>query len=203
MTNYDKWAKFAADVASDSDKEEEKELEKYTKKRARFIHVPPGAFSNKEQICKLLEEDMDFEAPSSAAAGIMDEGIVEPGVARAIDKYKWSSVGSQFLPGYGPSAPGTDMWRIFFDDNFLTTQKEPNKAARALIGHKSLGSFVVSCVDRNTKEDRAISLKEVADLIIRRQQGGDAERIGREHGDQRAQMDSLSSLGVETVELDG
>eukprot|EP00931_Biecheleriopsis_adriatica_P054244 TRINITY_DN31904_c0_g1_i2.p1 TRINITY_DN31904_c0_g1~~TRINITY_DN31904_c0_g1_i2.p1 ORF type:complete len:134 (-),score=32.64 TRINITY_DN31904_c0_g1_i2:112-513(-) len=133
----------------------------------------------------------------------MSDGQTEPGVERAIKKYKWSSVASQFLPGYGPGSPGDDMWRIFYDDTFLTTQSEPNKAARALLGYKSLGSFVVSCVDRSTGKDRPISRKEVADLIMKRQQGADAERIGREHAVQKDRMDTFSKFGGETVELNG
>ena len=29
---------------------------------ACFIHVPPGDFTRKEQLCEMLEEDPDFEA---------------------------------------------------------------------------------------------------------------------------------------------
>ncbi|CAK9006932.1 NADP-dependent glyceraldehyde-3-phosphate dehydrogenase [Durusdinium trenchii] len=204
MTNYSKWDKFAADLASDTEEEEERELEKYTSKTACFIHVPPGDFTKKEQLCKLLEEDPDFEAPSSTAAGIVTEDAEpEPGVSRALKKYKWQSVTSSFIPGYAPGGGSDDLWRLFFDDNFLTTQTEPNRAARALLGYKSLGSFVVSCVSRTTGVERPISRKEVADLIMRRQHGGDAERISREHEDQKARMDAFSKLGGQTVELSG
>eukprot|EP00933_Yihiella_yeosuensis_P067045 TRINITY_DN71650_c0_g1_i1.p1 TRINITY_DN71650_c0_g1~~TRINITY_DN71650_c0_g1_i1.p1 ORF type:complete len:203 (+),score=49.46 TRINITY_DN71650_c0_g1_i1:59-667(+) len=201
MTNYAKWDKFAADLASDSEEEEERELSEYTKKRARFIHVPPGDFLKKEDLCKLLEEDLDFEAPSSAAAGIMDGGVTEPQVDRALKKYKWASVASQFLPGYGPNSKGDDCWRIFYDDTFLTTQTEPNRAARALLGYQSLGSFVVSCLDKRAGEDRLISRKEVADLVMNRQRGSDGERIHYEHESQKARSEEFSKLGAETIEL--
>lgn len=169
-----------------------------------FVHIPPGDFSRKEQLCKLLQEDADFEAPSSSAAGVeMDDEVRETGVESALEKYKWKSVGSQFVPGYGPTSAGDDMWRAFFDDNFLSTQSEPNRAARALLGHKSLGSFVVSCVDRKTGEARPISRKEVADLILRRQQGGDGERIQKEHETQKANMEAFSKLGGQSVNLEG
>jgi len=95
------------------------------------------------------------------------------------------------------------LWRLYFDDNFLTTQKEPNRAARALLGYKSMGSFVVSCLNRSTGVERPISRKEVADLIMKRQHGGDAERISREHENQRAQMEAFSKLGGQTVDLEG
>ncbi|CAJ1426273.1 unnamed protein product, partial [Effrenium voratum] len=204
MTNYSKWDKFAADLASDTEEEEEQELKDFTSKSGCFIHVPCGDFSRKEQLCKMLQEDPDFEAPSSSAAGILaDDAEPEPGVERALKKYKWASVTSSFIPGYGPSNGGDDMWRLFFDDNFLTTQSEPNRAARALLGYRALGSFVVSCVNRKTGQDRPISRKEVADLIMRRLQGGDAERITRENEDQRARMETFSQLGGETIELKG
>eukprot|EP00435_Cladocopium_sp_Y103_P012173 s3038_g3.t1 len=135
MTNYSKWDKFAADLASDTEEEEERQLEDYTSKTACFIHVPPGDFTRKEQLCQMLEEDPDFEAPSSTAAGIVSDGEQpEPGVLRALEKYKWSSVTSSFIPGYNPGGGSDDLWRLFFDDNFLTSQKEPNRAARALLG---------------------------------------------------------------------
>mmetsp|Transcript_89830 Transcript_89830/g.262573 ORF Transcript_89830/g.262573 Transcript_89830/m.262573 type:complete len:207 (-) Transcript_89830:41-661(-) len=202
MTNYSKWDKFAADLASDTESEEERDLSEYTRKTTRYIHVPPREFSRKDALCKLLEEDEEFEAPGSAAAGIVTEGVeTEPGVARALKKYGWTSIGSQFLPGYGTSSQGDDLWRIFFDDTFLTSQTKPNPGARALLGHNSLGSFVVACLDRKTGQDRPISCKEVADLIARRQQGGDAERINLENEQQRKRMDVFSQLGAETVDL--
>ena len=37
---------------------------------------------------------------------------------------------------------------------------------------------------------------QVADLVMKRQQGGDAERISREHEDQRARMEAFSKLGA-------
>ncbi|CAE8609081.1 unnamed protein product [Polarella glacialis] len=201
MTNYSKWDKFASDLASDSEAEEERDLADFAKKTVRYIHVPPGDFRDKTQLCQLLEEDPHFEAPSSAAAGINLGDGAEAGVDRAVKKYKWTSVSSQFLPGYGNSTQGDDIWRIFYDDMFLTSQTEPNRAARALLGYQSLGSFVVSCLDRKTGEDRLISRKEVADLVMKRQRGGDAERITVEHEQQKATMDSFSQLGGQRVEL--
>lgn len=204
MTNYSKWDKFAADIASDTESEEEREMGDYTEKRARYIHLPPKDFSTKAQCCAILEEDDDFEAPSSAAAGVLDEGAApEAGVGRALKQYGWSSIGSQFVPGYGSTSGGDDLWRVFFDDNFLSTQRQPNRGARALIGHKSLGSFVIACMNRSTGEDRPISRKEVADLILRRQQGGDAERINLEHEQQKANMKLFEDIGAETVNLGG
>lgn len=204
MTNYSKWDKFAADLASDTEEEEERQLEDYNQKTGSFIHVPPGDYTKKEDLCQLLEEDPDFEAPSSTAAGILSDDVEpEPGVARALKKYKWSSVTSSFIPGYAPGGTSDDLWRLYFDDNFLTTQKEPNRAARALLGYKSMGSFVVSCLNRSTGVERPISRKEVADLIMKRQHGGDAERISREHENQRAQMEAFSKLGGQTVDLEG
>mmetsp|Transcript_46146 Transcript_46146/g.103773 ORF Transcript_46146/g.103773 Transcript_46146/m.103773 type:complete len:207 (-) Transcript_46146:100-720(-) len=202
MTNYNKWDKFASDLASDTESEEERELSDYTKKNARYVHVPPREFTRKEALCKLLEEDEEFEAPASAAAGIVMEGAEpEPGVARAFKKYGWTSIGSQFLPGYGVGSKGDDLWRIFFDDTFLTSQTKPNPGARALLGYASLGSFVVACLDRKTGEDRPISRKEVADLITRRQQGLDGERINLEQEDQKSRMEMFDKLGAERVEL--
>eukprot|EP00913_Durusdinium_trenchii_P015942 g14981.t1 len=189
MTNYSKWDKFAADLASDTEEEEERELEKYTSKTACFIHVPPGDFTKKEQLCKLLEEDPDFEAPSSTAAGIVTEDAEpEPGVSRALKKYKWQSVTSSFIPGYAPGGGSDDLWRLFFDDNFLTTQTEPNRAARALLGYKSLGSFVVSCAHQPEGGGRP-------------HHASATWRISREHEDQKARMDAFSKLGGQTVEL--
>mmetsp|Transcript_150757 Transcript_150757/g.420240 ORF Transcript_150757/g.420240 Transcript_150757/m.420240 type:complete len:207 (+) Transcript_150757:60-680(+) len=202
MTNYSKWDKFASDLASDTESEEERDLSAYAKKSARYIHVPPRDFSQKEALCRLLEEDEEFEAPGSAAAGIVTEGVEpEPGVARALKKYGWTSVGSQLLPGYGTGSLGDDLWRVFFDDMFLTTQKQPNPGARALLGYQSLGSFVVACMDRQTGRDRPISRKEVADLIMRRQEGKDAERINLEQEQQKQRMAMFEQLGAEKIEL--
>eukprot|EP00927_Polykrikos_kofoidii_P007279 TRINITY_DN12980_c0_g1_i1.p1 TRINITY_DN12980_c0_g1~~TRINITY_DN12980_c0_g1_i1.p1 ORF type:complete len:281 (-),score=41.91 TRINITY_DN12980_c0_g1_i1:76-918(-) len=204
MTNYSKWDKFAADVASDTDGEEEQELSEFAKKEVRYIHIPPKDFSRKPQLCRLLEEAPDFEQPTSQAAGVLLEepgASVEPGVARALEKYGWTSIGSQLLPGYGAASQGDDLWRIFFDDNFLTTQKQPNPGARALLGYASLGSFVVACLDRKAGEDRLISRKEVADLIMRRQQGGDAERIALESERQKESMKVFDELGAQKIEL--
>eukprot|EP00439_Symbiodinium_sp_Y106_P061392 s981_g9.t1 len=47
MTNYSKWDKFAADLASDTEEEEERELGDYTAKTVCYIHVPPGDFTKK------------------------------------------------------------------------------------------------------------------------------------------------------------
>mmetsp|Transcript_38137 Transcript_38137/g.95696 ORF Transcript_38137/g.95696 Transcript_38137/m.95696 type:complete len:209 (+) Transcript_38137:78-704(+) len=203
MTNYSKWDKFAADLASDTDGEEEQELHDFTHQRSRYIHIPPRDFTRKPQLCKLLEEDASFEPPSSAAAGVCTESgeEPEPAVARVLKKYGWSSVGSQFIPGYGAGSQGDDLWRVYFDDNFLSTQKTPNAGARALLGFESRGSFVVACLDRKSGENRPISRKEVADLIMRRQQGGDAEKINMEMEAQRERMKAFESLGAETVEL--
>mmetsp|Transcript_15248 Transcript_15248/g.48067 ORF Transcript_15248/g.48067 Transcript_15248/m.48067 type:complete len:208 (+) Transcript_15248:81-704(+) len=204
MTNYSKWDKFAADLASDTESEEERDLSDYTKKLVRYVHVPPRDFSQKRALCQLLEEDEDFEPPGSAAAGVLaDGGEPEPGVARALKKYGWSSIGSQLLPGYGSGSRGDDLWRVFFDDNFLTTQSAPNPGARALLGYRSLGSFVVACLDRKAGADRPISRKEVADLICRRQQGGDAERINLEHEGQKQSMSMFEQLGAQKIELKG
>jgi len=203
MTNYSKWDKFAADLASDTEGEEEQELDVYTKKSARYIHIPPCDFTNeKEALCKLLEEDDEFEAPGSASAGIPTEDSETPaGVQRALTKYGWKSIGSQFIPGYGVGSSGDDLWRIFFDDCFLTTQKDANPGARALLGNASLGSFVVACLNRKAGSDRPISRKEVADLIMRRQQGADAERINLEHEEQKKRMQMFEELGAQTVDL--
>mmetsp|Transcript_45360 Transcript_45360/g.117413 ORF Transcript_45360/g.117413 Transcript_45360/m.117413 type:complete len:207 (-) Transcript_45360:46-666(-) len=204
MTNYSKWDKFAADVASDTESEEERELTDYAKKTARYIHIPPKEFSRKPELCALLEEDPDFEAPSSAEAGVFLDGKEsEPGVARSLKKYGWTSVSSQLVPGYGGNTQGNDHWRIFFDDMFLTTQKVPNRGARALLGYQSLGSFVVACLDAKTGEDRLISRKEVADLITKRQQGGDGERISREHERQKESMKTFEQFGGTRVDLAG
>jgi len=203
MTNYSKWDKFAADLASDTDGEEEQELSRYTSKSARYIHIPPKDFTKKERLCELLEEDALFESPSSAAAGVcaVDGDQPPPEVVRSLEKYGWGSIGSQFLPGYGASSQGDDLWRIFFDDNFLSTQKKENPGARALLGFASLGSFVVACMNRKTGEDRPISRKEVADLIIRRQTGGDAEKIQLETESQKERMAMFEQLGAKQVEL--
>mmetsp|Transcript_58976 Transcript_58976/g.140814 ORF Transcript_58976/g.140814 Transcript_58976/m.140814 type:complete len:208 (+) Transcript_58976:70-693(+) len=204
MTNYSKWDKFAADLASDTESEEERELVNYTSKNACYIHVPPKDFSNKEQLCKILEDAVDFAPPSSSAAGIMEEDSEpEAGVVAACKNYGWTSIGSQSLPGYGAAAQGKDAWRVYFDDNFLTTQSKPNRGARALIGHQSLGSFVVACYDRDSGKDRPISRKEVADLIINRQQGKDAEKINLEHEKQQESQELFKKLGVDTINLKG
>mmetsp|Transcript_24544 Transcript_24544/g.54643 ORF Transcript_24544/g.54643 Transcript_24544/m.54643 type:complete len:206 (-) Transcript_24544:112-729(-) len=202
MTNYNKWDKFVSDIPSDTESEEERELSDFTKKSVRYIHIPPVEFTTKPQLCKLLEEDPNFAPPSSAAAGIVIEGEeLETGTKYATSKYGWSSVGSQLIPGYGAGSKGSDHWRIFFDDNFLSTQKVPNRGARALLGHNSLGSFVVACLNRDTGEDRPISRKEVADLIISRQQGNDAERIALERERHEASMKTFEAIGAERVDL--
>mmetsp|Transcript_105752 Transcript_105752/g.296099 ORF Transcript_105752/g.296099 Transcript_105752/m.296099 type:complete len:209 (-) Transcript_105752:75-701(-) len=203
MTSYAKWDKFAKDLASDTESEEERDLSDFAQKTVRYIHVPPRDFSQKAQLCKLLEEEDAFEAPSSAAAGVcVEDGEKPPSeVARALKKYGWSSIGSQFIPGYGASSNSDDLWRVFFDDNFLCTQKEKNPGARALLGHQSLGSFVVSCMERSTGQDRPISRKEVADLIMRRQQGLDAERINLEAEKQTERMALFDQLGAQRVDL--
>eukprot|EP00928_Gymnodinium_smaydae_P082980 TRINITY_DN66246_c0_g1_i1.p2 TRINITY_DN66246_c0_g1~~TRINITY_DN66246_c0_g1_i1.p2 ORF type:complete len:207 (+),score=58.26 TRINITY_DN66246_c0_g1_i1:92-712(+) len=204
MTNYNKWDKFAADLASDTESEEERELSEFTRKEVRYLHLPPREFTRKPQLCRLLEEAVGFEPPSSQAAGVAavaGEEVIEPAVRQAMQRYGWSSIGSQLIPGFGSGCEGDDLWRVFFDDNFLTTQKVPNPGARALLGYASLGSFVVACLDRKTGKDRPISRKEVADLIIRRQQGGDAERIQQERERSEANMKLLEGVGAETVEL--
>jgi len=203
MTNYSKWNKFASDLASDTESEEERELSEFARKDVRYIHIPPKDFTRKPQLCRLLEEVADFEPPSSQAAGVALEEApeVEPGVARAIKSFGWTSIGSQLIPGYGAGNEGDDLWRVFFDDNFLTTQKLPNPGARALLGYQSLGSFVVACMDRSRGEDRPISRKEVADLIMRRQQGGDGERIAVERERQEANMKLFDSIGAQKVDL--
>lgn len=200
MTNYSKWDKFAADLASDTDSEEERDLSEYTTKRSAYIHIPAKEFSHKVDICRMLEEARDFEAVG-AAVGNFDKP--DPEVANVCRKYGWADVGSQFVSGYAVDSGTEDCWRLFFDDNFLTTQKQPNPAARALLGCTSLGSFVVTCVDAKTRSNRLISRKEVADLIIRRGQGLDRDKILLEHERQRGILDQLSKSGVETVNLKG
>jgi len=203
MTNYSKWDKFAADLASDTEGEEEQQLVDYTKKSARYIHIPARDFPNeKEALCKLLEEDDEFEPPSSGAAGIpTDDSETPAGLQRALTKYGWKSIGSQFIPGYGVNSNGDDLWRVFFDDCFLTTQTVANPGARALLGNASLGSFVVACFDRKSGSDKLISKKEVADLIMRRQQGADGERIDLEQKEQAKRMQMFEELGAQTVDL--
>eukprot|EP00929_Paragymnodinium_shiwhaense_P021596 TRINITY_DN14049_c0_g1_i1.p1 TRINITY_DN14049_c0_g1~~TRINITY_DN14049_c0_g1_i1.p1 ORF type:complete len:209 (-),score=43.36 TRINITY_DN14049_c0_g1_i1:479-1105(-) len=204
MTNYNKWDKFAADLASDTEEEEEQDLARFTGKNTRYIHIPPKEFTRKPQLCQLLEEEPEYAPPSSQSAGVLvgeDVGEVEPGVAEASKKFKWSSIGSQFIPGYGANSEGDDLWRVWFDDNFLSTQKVANPAARALLGNPCLGSFVVACLDRKTGKDRPISRKEVADLIMRRQQGLDGERIAREREAHEEGMKVFDQIGAERVNL--
>mmetsp|Transcript_60022 Transcript_60022/g.134941 ORF Transcript_60022/g.134941 Transcript_60022/m.134941 type:complete len:207 (-) Transcript_60022:11-631(-) len=204
MTNYNKWDKFAADLASDTESEEERELVDFTSKNACYVHIPPQSFSTKEQLCKLLEELPEFSPPSSSAAGILEEGTApEAGVEAACKKFGWTSIGSQALPGYGAAYKGRDLWRVYFDDLFCTTQTKPNPGARALIGHQSLGSFVLACMDRETTKDRPISRKEVADLIMNRQQGKDAEKISLEHETQQENQEMYKKLGLDTINLGG
>jgi len=202
MTNYSKWDKLAAELPSDTESEEERELSDYTRKETCYIHIPPKEFTQKTQLCKLLEEDPQFEAPSSAAAGVVEDGDdEEPNVSRAKKKYGWGSIGSQMIPGYGSTCKGEDHWRVFFDDCFLTTQKTPNPGARALLGYASLGSFVVACLDGRTGKDRPISRKEVADLILKRQKGEDAERINVEHEARSKSMKEFEKLGAQCLDL--
>eukprot|EP00747_Dinoflagellata_sp_TGD_P167324 gnl/TRDRNA2_/TRDRNA2_191497_c0_seq1.p1 gnl/TRDRNA2_/TRDRNA2_191497_c0~~gnl/TRDRNA2_/TRDRNA2_191497_c0_seq1.p1 ORF type:complete len:198 (+),score=48.22 gnl/TRDRNA2_/TRDRNA2_191497_c0_seq1:74-667(+) len=196
MTNYSKWDKLAAELHEDTDSEEEADLKEYTTKSTRYIHIPPGDFTQKRQLCKLLEEHDDFKVPESGA-------IEGEEVDRARARYGWQSVGSQFIPGYGLNSVGDDCWRVFFDDNFLTTQKTSNVAARALLGFPSLGSFVVACLNRKTGSDRPISRKEVADLIIRRQEGYDAERIRAETRQGKESMEAMEKMGVNRIDLSG
>eukprot|EP00932_Pfiesteria_piscicida_P000029 SRR837773.10024.p1 GENE.SRR837773.10024~~SRR837773.10024.p1 ORF type:complete len:116 (-),score=35.36 SRR837773.10024:21-317(-) len=93
------------------------------------------------------------------------------------------------------------MWRVFFDDNFLSTQKASNPGARALLGSASLGSMVVACLDRRTGQDRPISRFEVASLIMKRQMGDDAGKIAYEGEQSKERMAQLGQLGVQTVDL--
>merc|ERR1719240_2607411 len=193
MTNYSKWDKFAKDLHSDTESEEEDNLRAHTGKDARHVHIPPKSFSTKEQLCQLFEEDECFEGTGEQTP--------------SCQRYGWEGgVGSQFVPGYGLSSKGggvdsNDHWRVYFDDMFLTTQKEPNPGARALLGTASLGSFVVACVDGKSGLERPISKKEVADLIMRRQEGLDAERIDLESQQQRKGMELYEKMGVETIEM--
>merc|ERR1711977_465871 len=166
--------------------------------------IPPKDFTTKPQLCKLLEDEPEYEPPSSNAAGVLvgdDVGEVEPGVAVAAKKYNWSSIGSQFIPGYGANSEGDDLWRVWFDDNFLSSQTVSNPGARALLGNPCLGSFVVACLDRKTGKDRPISRKEVADLVMRRQQGLDGERIAREREAHQESMKVFEKMGAQTVDL--
>merc|ERR1711924_548390 len=158
MGNYSKWDKFAADLDSDTDKEEERQLTDFTKKVGLYIHIPAKDFSTKEQLCKILEDVPEFEPPSSSAAGVasIDGDELEPGVESALKRYGWSSIGSQNVPGYGAASQGDDIWRVFFDDNFLSSQKQRNPGARGLLGVASLGSFIISCLDRKTGTCRPI-----------------------------------------------
>merc|ERR1719387_2170079 len=84
---------------------------------------------------------------------------------------------------------------------FLTTQSQANPGARALLGTPSLGSFVVACLNSENGLERPISKKEVADLIIRRQEGLDAERIDLESEQQEKGMEIYQKLGVETIDM--
>jgi len=183
MTNYDKWAKFSATLHSDSESEEEAELARFTKKNVTHIHIPPVDFVQKEKLCELLEELPEFDPE------------------KAKETYDWSSVGGCYIPGYNGTDPNIkDMWRLHYDDSFVYSQTVHNPGARALLGTRAFGHFVVTC-SRAGQGDRKISRKEVADLIMNRQNGKDAEKITREREEHAVQMEKLDSMGIKQVNL--
>lgn len=115
--------------------------------------------------------------------------------------YDWSSVGSCYIPGYNGTDPNIkDMWRLHYDDSFLHTQSVHNPGARALLGTRAFGHFVVTCGQLG-QGDRKISRKEVADLIMNRQNGKDAEKITRERDEHTAQMEKLNTMGIKQVNM--
>ena len=78
-----------------------------------FIHVPPGDYTRKEQLCQLLEEDPDFEAPWELIWGWVGFGWFElgfgqvcPGLCRGY--VVW--IGSQEVPHVAKLSESHPWW---------------------------------------------------------------------------------------------
>eukprot|EP00397_Hematodinium_sp_SG-2012_P060907 GEMP01079919.1.p2 GENE.GEMP01079919.1~~GEMP01079919.1.p2 ORF type:complete len:123 (+),score=24.07 GEMP01079919.1:388-756(+) len=118
------------------------------------------------------------------------------------DRFSWKCPGSGYIPGYNFSnSQHTDMWRLHYDDLFLTSQDTPNPGARALLGTKSLGSMVVCCQVKYKNGERNISRKEVADLIMMRQEGKDREKIHLEQEAHSERMEEMKKLGMNPIQM--
>ncbi|CAD7960921.1 unnamed protein product [Amoebophrya sp. A25] len=112
-----------------------------------------------------------------------------------------SAVGSTYLPGYNLASKETKLWKAWYDDCFLQNQTAENPAARSLIGSAALGVFVVACLDRKTGQPIDISIKDVADLVYKRGEGKDAEKIEMEIMQQREQQKKLEAMGMKMTQM--
>eukprot|EP00392_Amoebophrya_sp_AT5.2_P017727 g18134.t1 len=123
------------------------------------------------------------------------------------DRFQSGTIGSTFLPGYNLNSKSQKLWKVYYDDCFLQIEDySPNPAARALIGTRATGWFVVCCYERVTRDSAETKLgkfskKDVADLIYARGEGKDAGKIELEIAQSKAQQENLEGLGMKFQSL--
>lgn len=162
-------------------------------------------------VTKIIKE-MQMEEKqkiSNKSLQISDEIVGEDGqlknkspAAAVRSALGWSYAGTSVLPGYATQID--NQWRVWYDDNFMMNDKlKENPSARALLGTASKGAFVVGCYDGNKREYKKLSKRQVADLIYKRSEGGDADMITQERAQQAEVQKKLEAMGVETQKLNG
>ncbi|CAK0842904.1 unnamed protein product [Prorocentrum cordatum] len=212
MTNYNKWDKFAADLASDTEEEEDQELQESSPGSPPDTSTFPRASSRKSGSCARCwkRTRRGLRGPGLGGRGPAERGRRRHGAWRRLRAEEVQLVlrGLAVCPRLRVHQPRRRPVAGFFRRQ-LPVDAEGAKPRRAL-AHRSclpgqLRGRVHGPEDQGggTGRDRPISRKEVADLIMRRQQGGDAEKINLEHEKNRESMKLFEKLGAETVELKG